>query len=235
VDEVVRGDLAEHYSGVFMSIYTLIQSVSGGNSWGDVAECFVSISWTYGVAFTAFIIFVMFGLLNVLVGVFVQNTESIAGIDRDFVIQEEMDRKSSLINQMRQLFKEVDADNSGTITWKELSEKMYDDSMKAYFSTMEIETDEAQGLFKLLDTDESGEVAIEEFIMGCMRLNGTAKSIDLASMLYENKKLHSMLHKYMDSMSSKLYHIERLILKQRQVAKMGAVSNLPQYGSTLKQ
>mmetsp|Transcript_118861 Transcript_118861/g.222189 ORF Transcript_118861/g.222189 Transcript_118861/m.222189 type:complete len:91 (-) Transcript_118861:130-402(-) len=45
------------------------------------------------------------------------------------------------------------------------------------------------GLFKLLDIDGSGAVGIEEFVIGCMRLKGSAKSIDLATLMYENKRM----------------------------------------------
>jgi len=211
IDAGVYDDLRMYYAGVFETLYTLLMSVSGGISWGEVAAPFISIHAIYGVAFTFFIIFVMFGLLNVLVGVFVQNTEAIAQVDKEFVIQEEMARKDSMMNQMRELFNEVDVDKSGTITWQELRVTLSDESMRAYFAMMEIETEEAKGLFQLLDVDESGEVAIEEFIMGCMRLKGAAKSIDLASLLYENKRLHHMLHRYMDSMSGRLSSIQAVI------------------------
>lgn len=215
VDPAVHREIKKHFGGCVYTLYTLLQAVSGGNSWGEVAEPFVAIHPFYGACFTFFIIFVLFGLLNVLIGVFVQNTEAIAGIDKEFVIQEEMMRKDSMINQMRELFHEIDADGSGTISWQELKSNLTDESMKAYFSLMQIETEEAKGLFQLLDVDESGEVAIEEFIMGCMRLKGAAKSIDLAALLYENKRLHHMLHRYMDTMTIKLSNIQTSVMQNR--------------------
>jgi len=199
-ESFVRTRIEKDFFGVVQTLYTLLQAVSGGNSWGDVARPFVTIGWVYGVMFTVFVIFVMFGLLNVLIGVFVQSTNHIAEIDREFVIQQEMERKDSMMNQMRDLFKEVDADKSGTVSWEELKNNIGDDSVKAYFSLLQIEVEEAEGLFHLLDVDESGEVAIEEFIMGCMRLKGAAKSIDLATLLYENKRMHCMLNRFMNKL-----------------------------------
>jgi len=214
VDLKIKQQLYDWFTGVVYTLYTLLQAISGGNSWGDIASPFLGIDDTYGLLFTSFIIFIMFGLLNVLVGVFVQNTEAIANIDRDFVLQEEMNRKSSNINKLRELFNQVDVDGSGTISWKELKANLTDDAMKAYFAMMQIETEEAEGLFNLLDVDESGEVAIEEFIMGCMRLKGAAKSIDLASLLYENKRLHTMMNRYMSSLYHEIEIIQHAIMPQ---------------------
>merc|ERR1719359_2206297 len=97
---------------------------------------------------------------------------------------------------MRDLFQAVDADQSGSITWDELHSHLSDEAVKAYFSLVQIEISEAEGLFHLLDVDESGEVGIEEFIMGCMRLKGTAKSIDMATLLYEHKRMYVTMNRF---------------------------------------
>jgi len=201
--------LTTWFDGVWMSLFTLIQAVSGGNSWGDLARPFAKIGWFYGLAFTLFVTFVMFGLLNVLIGVFVQSTSAIADLDRDFVIQEEMNRNQSVMNKMKDLFVSVDTDGSGTVTWPELNSKLDDPVVQGYFSLVQIDIQEAEGLFHLLDVDESGEVGVEEFIMGCMRLKGAAKSIDMATMLYENKRLHVTLKKFMVEVKAEISMLDR--------------------------
>jgi len=150
-------------------------------------------------------------LLNVLVGIFVQSTNEIAKIDRDFVIQEEMERNDSQMNQMRDLFKEVDEDKSGLITWDELESNLGNERVKGYFSLLGLNAEEAEGLFKLLDIDDSGTVGAEEFIMGCMRLKGTAKSIDLATMLYENKQMHSIIKTFMQNVEEQFSKLEQML------------------------
>merc|ERR1711937_184734 len=60
--------------------------------------------------------------------------------------------------------------------------------MMAHLRAIGLEVNEALGLFKLLDVDETNEVSIQEFVVGCMRLKGGAKSIDLATLMYENKR-----------------------------------------------
>uniref|UniRef100_A0A7S4VMT2 EF-hand domain-containing protein n=1 Tax=Alexandrium monilatum TaxID=311494 RepID=A0A7S4VMT2_9DINO len=193
VDSDTRLQLGDDFGNLLKTIYSLTQAVSGGRSWGEYAAPFIVISPWYGVAFTLFIVFVIFGVLNILTGVFVESTSAVAHYDKELVIQEEMSRNESVINQMRALFSEIDVDKSGTISYKELRRNLKDDRVKAYFSVLQMDVSEAQGLFQLLDRDESGEVSIEEFIMTCLRLKGAARSIDLATMLFEHKRLYSMV------------------------------------------
>jgi len=58
----------------------------------------------------------------------------------------------------------------------------------AYFASLQIDVGEAKSLYQLLDTDEDGSIAIEEFVLGCMRLKGMAKAVDIAMIMYETKK-----------------------------------------------
>merc|ERR1712012_96615 len=108
-----------------------------------------------------------------------------------------MQKKNSYLNQLKDLFHEMDTNESGSITLDEIIacfEK--DDRARAYLSVLEINVEEAKGLFNLLDVDDSGEVGIHEFIMGCMRLKGTAKSIDVATMLCETKRMNHKMNTF---------------------------------------
>mmetsp|Transcript_9827 Transcript_9827/g.16405 ORF Transcript_9827/g.16405 Transcript_9827/m.16405 type:complete len:111 (-) Transcript_9827:160-492(-) len=51
--------------------------------------------------------------------------------------------------------------------------------MAAYFTALGFEPHDCVRLFTLLDTDSSGTVDIEEFLDGCLRLKGFARSIDV--------------------------------------------------------
>merc|ERR1712050_160068 len=48
--------------------------------------------------------------------------------------------------------------------------------------------DEAEDLFNLVDIDGSGSIDPEEFVNGCIRLQGPAKALDLASFMHEYKQ-----------------------------------------------
>jgi len=50
---------------------------------------------------------------------------------------------------------------------------------------MGLDIDQVRTLLTLLDRDQNGEVDIEEFITGCLRLKGGAKSLDMAILQYQ--------------------------------------------------
>merc|ERR1712151_215810 len=93
------------------------------------------------------------------------------------------------MNQVRRLFSLADKDASGTITWEEFMKQLDEPDMEKYFTSLDIDASEARGLFLLLDTDESGHIDSDEFMQGCLRLRGPAKAIDLATLMYFNKRL----------------------------------------------
>lgn len=188
-DDPVCVALEEFYSDVPWTIYSLLMTITGGKDWYDLAKPFEEISRWYCLGFCAFVFFVQIGMLNVLTGVFVQRAEEIAHVDHDLVIQEETAKKNTYLKQIQNLFTEVDTDGSGTVSWEELKTNLLDERVLTYFSLLQIDIAEAKGLFQLLDVDASGSVGIDEFVMGCMRLKGAARSIDLAHMLYENKRM----------------------------------------------
>ena len=64
-------------------------------------------------------------------------------------------------------------------------EKVTDEAVKAYFESMDLDVWDAWSFFKLLDLDSGGAVEIEEFLMGCLRLRGSARAIDIAKLIHD--------------------------------------------------
>ncbi|CAK0808111.1 unnamed protein product, partial [Prorocentrum cordatum] len=53
--------------------------------------------------------------------------------------------------------------------------------------------DEATYVFALLDVDGNGEVQFEEFLSACLRLRGSAKSLDMLIQLQESRHAKKVL------------------------------------------
>uniref|UniRef100_A0A7S1MQ97 EF-hand domain-containing protein n=1 Tax=Alexandrium catenella TaxID=2925 RepID=A0A7S1MQ97_ALECA len=60
-----------------------------------------------------------------------------------------------------------------------------------------IEAWEARGLFQLLDTDALGQVSIEDFLHGLVRLKSKDQGVDLTTVMYENKRILTRLLAFM--------------------------------------
>merc|ERR1712151_48339 len=87
---------------------------------------------------------------------------------------------------------EGDTDGGGEICRREFKALFADQRVRAWLAEMGLDVREAEGLFSLLD-DGDGLISFDEFISGVLRLRGGAKTLDLATLLLENKKIHMKL------------------------------------------
>jgi len=83
--------------------------------------------------------------------------------------------------------------------------------VQAYFSSLELDVTQARALFKLMDLDETNDVGINEFVDGCMKLRGVAKSIDVNMLLYENEQMISKWTAFMQKTEQALVHLQKAL------------------------
>ena len=69
----------------------------------------------------------------------------------------------------RRLFKSLDDDETGQISFKEILNHTKDREVLAFFRDLDIEPSEAKFLFDMLDVNQSGSIDFEEFLNGCIR------------------------------------------------------------------
>merc|ERR1712100_247907 len=127
--------------------------------------------------------------MNIVTGVFVEAAMRKGREDQD----------NFLINNVRELFRSIFADGSGRITWIDFESHLDERVMQDYFVAVDLDRSEAKGLFHLLDMDGNGFIDVNEFLSGCLRLRGPAKSLDMQLLLRENRRaLQKVLGKLTD-------------------------------------
>lgn len=166
--------IQDMYGSLTGTMYTMIQAISGGNDWGALAEPLHSISPLYTLIFMLYVLFVTFGVMNVLTGVFLESSGEI--MDRDLVMQAEVARKETFSREMHKMFELVDTDRSGRINWDEFHAALKDSNVQAFFTSLELDTIDAHVLFTLIAKNEV-EVDVHDFIMGCWRMTGAARTM----------------------------------------------------------
>merc|ERR1719221_138818 len=100
------------------------------------------------------------------------------------------------LKKVRQFFIEADTDKSGTLSWEEFESHMQNTKIKAYFQTLDLDVSQAHLVFELLDVDNSDEVTVDEFLEGCMRLKGHARSVDVNLLILQQKKFMRRMEKH---------------------------------------
>jgi len=208
-DPMTRASLLKFYSSVGATMYTLVLAISGGADWVDMVDPLQRISDVYQALFVFYVLFVLICVLNVLTSVFVQRANELVKLDRDLVTQCQLVSNEMFYNEMKSIFQEVDVDGSGTITWEKFREYLQNEHVQAYFATQQLDTTDARELFNLLDADAKEEVKVEDFVMGCMKLRGQAKSSDVATVLREHKRMSQKTMKAMRKIEKQLFAIGR--------------------------
>jgi len=178
-DELRRDDLQRYYGNLGGSILVLFQAITGGIDWRVMLlplTDYISVWLVFPVCF--YIGFGIFALMNIVTGVFVESALESA----------QREKERFLLHTVRALFQCTDEDHSGEISWSEFQAKLDHPAMHLYFKTIDLDIEEAEDLFRLIDIDDSGSIDPEEFVNGCIRLQGPAKAIDLATLMHEFKR-----------------------------------------------
>lgn len=208
--------LLYYWGSLDTSMSTLFQAISNGVSWREAYEVLYDNSWMCGWLFNVFVVFTYFVMLNVITGVFCNSAIESAQKNPELIAFSLMQGRKKYIENLSKLFEAVDADESGTITISEFEELLRDDMAHAHFQALELNIGDAWTLFKLIDHDASGTISINEFLTGCEALKGGARSIDVASILYESRLANKKLFDYVGRIEAILMslHDEDLVQKQ---------------------
>jgi len=184
------GELKKYYGSLSHSAFTLFISITGGVSWQEVLHPLARAGWPFTTLFLAYVSFCVFSkVLNIVTGVFVDGAIQRSAQERDLRLEKEKEQKKVYISMLMDLLREIDSGGTGVITRQELEEAFKSDKVRYSFSVLDIDINDSNYLFDMLDDDGSGEVDMEEFVSGCLRLKGNAKSIDIHTLMFEIKHL----------------------------------------------
>merc|ERR1719482_1172123 len=81
-----------------------------------------------------------------------------------------------VVEKTLDVFRAADVDGDGFLTKEEFLEAMRVPSVLRRLHEVDINVADVEGLFDILDHDESGELTPEEFIDGCVRARGEARN-----------------------------------------------------------
>lgn len=236
-DEQVEADLMEFYGTLTRSCYSLYLAIFNGKSWGILVEPLFDTDKLMVVFFLSYISVSFLGVLNVVTSVFVESAMQSTQHYKDLMVQEKARAKETFVRHVKEIFHQIDTNGSGSISAGELKRYIEDEQlqMTTYFEALELNPRDTHALFKLMDPGNSGEIDIEEFCDGCVRLQGAARSFDVNCILYEQRRQKAALTKFIEEVRERFKHVveheewlEKAVLKipnaLSQVARVHAPS-----------
>ncbi|CAJ1422505.1 unnamed protein product [Effrenium voratum] len=169
-----------YFRNLSATMLSLFMSIAGGVSWEQVLLALYKISYVWVAIFLFYIAFTYFAVLNVVTAVFCQSAIDSAQNDHATMMHAVLANKQAHLEKVKDLFSRLGAEETGSITYLMFKEKIDSPEVREYFESLGLDVWDAWSFFKMLDLDDSGAVDMEEFLMGCLRVRGSAKAIDLS-------------------------------------------------------
>eukprot|EP00930_Biecheleria_cincta_P099606 TRINITY_DN9122_c0_g1_i1.p1 TRINITY_DN9122_c0_g1~~TRINITY_DN9122_c0_g1_i1.p1 ORF type:complete len:523 (+),score=90.53 TRINITY_DN9122_c0_g1_i1:51-1619(+) len=121
-----EANLTKHFGTLARSFYTLFASVTGGISWGDLMEPLLSMDALYPFLYSAYVTVIFLGVLNVLTSVFVESAMEATAAYRWLLVEQHKHEVGLQAAQLKEIFQQIDLDDSGGITEVMAMWKPYD-------------------------------------------------------------------------------------------------------------
>lgn len=214
-DPAANPERGRFFDGILRTAMTLLQTATGGVSWIEVEAALAGISPLLVLIFLMYFSFIYFAILNVVTGVFCSSAIESASEDAGMLIVDHMRKTEEYAAKLTNLFKQIDADNSDTISILEFEENFGDPEVKALFQTLGIDEDKAWKLFEILDENEDGEIHVEEFVSRCFKLRGSAQRLDTERIYAVMKRQSAQLDDISGYVNDLLRGITSLVLNQQ--------------------
>lgn len=154
--------------------------------------------------------------MNVVVAVIVENTLDQAVLLKEDVVHKVKREQKNALEKAWEIFKAADSSGDGLLTKQEFLSAMSIPQVMKYFHECDINVADVEGLFDILDLDESGVLSPEEFIEGCVRARGEARNKEVM-------KLQCELWRMYRGIRDLLIDLDRSVGRNRSSSKLALI------------
>mmetsp|Transcript_33816 Transcript_33816/g.95063 ORF Transcript_33816/g.95063 Transcript_33816/m.95063 type:complete len:570 (+) Transcript_33816:171-1880(+) len=183
--ESLREDLLSMYGSVQQSMLTLYQATTGGEDWSVSFDTISSTGWVASVVYLMFVSFMHIALVNIITGIFVDTALERLAPDREAMALNHRKEEELVAEELRALWREV-AGGDDFLSAEDFHEGITGDKIPPRLQHMGLSVDNVNQFFGALwKGSEDGNVRINSFVGGCMRLKGSASSFDIQELRSE--------------------------------------------------
>mmetsp|Transcript_33072 Transcript_33072/g.76423 ORF Transcript_33072/g.76423 Transcript_33072/m.76423 type:complete len:606 (-) Transcript_33072:115-1932(-) len=176
------GDCPEYFGSMVRTMYTLFQVITL-ESWSQVfARPIINVQPAFFFVFLFFLFLTTFGILNIIVGVIVENTLNAAKQNADLQERRLQRQLRQELESIRILFEDADSDGSGTLEVEEFVEILADETIQHTLTRMEIPVEDPRTLFEILDPQSTGSISFPIFAQGVLKVKGPPTQLDMKTM-----------------------------------------------------
>uniref|UniRef100_A0A7S1F886 EF-hand domain-containing protein n=1 Tax=Noctiluca scintillans TaxID=2966 RepID=A0A7S1F886_NOCSC len=193
--DIYAEDMRMFFGSLSMTMLTLFMAVSGGIDWWDIQKLLLEVHVSYALVFLLFVIITVLAVLNVINAIFVNDAMESTRQDHALRMQGELDDTRFMLERLTVMFQELQSgcEGDGVVLETEFVTQVEREDVKMQFALLGVHFTDSLNFFKLLDVDRNGTLAIDEFVMGCLRLKGHGILIDIDVLARETQDLAKTL------------------------------------------
>jgi len=124
----------------------------------------------------------LFGLVNVVVGVFCAKATEASQETHDLRLAKEKDKQSKKIRDLVKIFRMIDTENTGLIHWDQFRKFVESPESRTMLQSHGLQLFALENIWRIMDGydgEEDNQVDTTAFVMGFVRLAGDSMSADL--------------------------------------------------------
>lgn len=229
--EKIPDQLISNFGSIDGTLMTLFACVSGGFDWYVVYWPLHHMAIGYGLLFVTYISFMLVGVLNVIIGLFVDGANKSSQQERESLDQGELQVTGAYLSALKEtLLASAEGAEDGFVTEPELEACLSSSEVVSWFEDHNIDRTEVVGMLKLIgheSHDGCRRICVDEFIVGLLLLKDDT-SKDMITFWYEHKELQRKLYQFVHFTHEHFAYQERVLERQSSLleAKCGEASVL---------
>lgn len=154
------------------------------------------VHYLYAVFWLVYVMGVNFAVLKVVTALFIKQALAVAKAEEDRMNAASEVEKERVASVLREIFRVGDTSGDGVISKSEFDVLIARDDVCELIQQLGLEIGEVHMLFNLL-CEGDGEADYHEFLMGTLRMQGLARTVDTIQILHEQNHLKKYVEKAM--------------------------------------
>mmetsp|Transcript_73671 Transcript_73671/g.137688 ORF Transcript_73671/g.137688 Transcript_73671/m.137688 type:complete len:459 (+) Transcript_73671:40-1416(+) len=169
----------EYFGTVPRSMLTLFQVMTLDGWCDDIVRHVIYRQPWMAAFFVAFLFITAFGVMNVVVGVIIENTLTAAQVANARVEQQQTAERAKAMDELQAFLEFSDTECTGMISREEFHAAAQSTSVQRHLQAIGLEFEELEELLQLLDYEDRGHVELARFVAAMRQLVGTARRRDI--------------------------------------------------------
>jgi Ca2+-binding EF-hand superfamily protein len=175
--ELDRLELFKYYGTFTGALLTQFEMLLG--NWYTITRALVLHSELWALYGIIHQLILGFAVIEVITGVFLRETFQVASLDDGIMTTEEQRAVRMNTEKLKAFFESADIDGNGQLDELEIKEVLTRNKVQEWLSAMGLEVEEVEDAFHLFDVNGDGEISVEEFVGGALKLRGPARATEV--------------------------------------------------------